>query len=97
MTDLYFCPATELSVHKGDTTVHPIQIRDLKVQDLLEHRVRAFGLPVQIERVGEEIRFEFKGADMNRRYHPEAPAEELLNGIVRLGEFYNKDSGLLFF
>ena len=97
MTDSYFCPRTELSVHQGDITVDPRRIRKLKVRDLLEHRVQAFGIPVGIERVGEEIRFQLKGIDMNKRYDPDAPAEELLRGIVHVGSYYDKPSKRFYF
>src|SRR3989338_5309626 len=98
MQDFFFCQNTQLSVHKGDSTVHPTEIRKLKVRYLLEHRVKAFGLPVKVEDIdGERIRFEFKGADHGKSYGHNEPAENLLKGVVHLGTYYDRGTGQLYF
>ena len=98
MTDFYFCPRTELSVHKENNTVHPMQIGELKVKDLLEHRIRAFGYPVKIEKVDEErIRFLFRGVDHNRIFGQDEPAENLLRGIANLGGHYDRKADKFYF
>ncbi len=98
MQDFYFCPRTQLSVHRGDHTVHPTEMKELRVRDLLEHRVHAFGQPVQVERVGEDrARFVFRGIDHNKTYGHDEPAANLLQGVVHLGTYYDKASGQFYF
>lgn len=93
----YYCPTTELMVYKGEQAVSPERIKDMRIKDLLEHKVKALGIDIDFETKDGKTRFLFLGADAHLTFDLEDSAEKALRAIIRLGSHYDTHTGQFYF
>ena len=94
----FYCVYNKLIIYGQDTPVEPNTIENMCVEDLLSHRIQMHGREVRLEILASgSIRFEFAGADLGLEFSQKERATELLNGLKKLGGFYNSHSQQLSF
>ena len=86
---IYLCDRTRLAVLREGASLNRKTIKSMRVRDLLGYDIQALDTKVDLEPINEGIRFLCRGSHFNRTYNPEEPAENLLNGIIALGGYYN--------
>ena len=87
----------EIFVKKEGKVLHRRDLARLNIDDLLNCEIKVKGIPVNVEKIGDDVRFVWQGADFNRRYKPHESAVDLLAGVYDLARYYNPAVGELTF